>query len=56
MENHNENKEFLWNFLLENSIINPKTQKDVLSTQKIFEDVYHSTVLQNNGNSLIKNY
>ena len=54
MENHNENKEFLWNFLLENGIINPKTQKDVLSTQKIFEDVYHSTVLQNNGNSLIK--
>lgn len=54
MENHNENKEFLWNFLLENGIINPKTQKDVLSTQKIFEDVYQSTVLQNNGNPLIK--
>ena len=54
MENHNENKEFLWNFLLENGVINPKTQKDVLSTQKIFEDVYHSTVLQNNGNPLIK--
>ncbi len=54
MENHNENKEFLWNFLLENGIINPKTQKDVISTQKIFEDVYQSTVLQNNGNPLIK--
>ena len=54
MENHNENKEFLWNFLLENDIINPKTQKEVLSTQKIFEDVYQSTVLQNNGNPLIK--
>ena len=52
--NHNENKEFLWNFLIENNIIKPQTQKEVSLIQGLFENTYNKTIITNSGASLIE--
>jgi len=50
-QNHNENKEFLWNFLTENNIINPKSQNEVKTIQRLFETVYATTIIANKNQS-----
>jgi len=52
--NHNENKEFLWNFLLENNIIKPQTQKEVSLIQGLFEETYNKTIMINSRLSLVE--
>ena len=52
--NHNENKEFLWNFLLENNIIKPQTQKEVSLIQGLFEETYNKTIMINSRLALVE--